>query len=84
MRRWGLTMSSLKIQKGVYHEPLKPQDKATQTEGCRHTNPTICGNNSISGVCAFVRNDGLCLKPPKSWPKQFERLKLMQGESDGS
>jgi hypothetical protein len=62
-------------QQGVFHAPLKPKDTANQTEGCRHTNPSICGSNSIPEVCAFVREDGMCLKPPKSWPKQFEHLR---------
>ena len=68
-------MNKKSNQQSVYHAPLKPKDTATQTEGCRHTNPTICGSNLLPKVCAFVREDGMCLKPPKSWPKQFERLK---------
>ncbi len=62
-------------QRGIFHVALKPGDTATQTEGCRHTNPIICGNNMMPEVCAFVRVDGMCLKPPKSWAKQYERLK---------
>lgn len=62
-------------QQGIFHAPLKPNDSSTQTEGCRHTNPSICGNNSLPDVCAFVREDGMCMRPPKSWPKQYERLK---------
>ena len=61
-------------QKGVFHEPLKPKDSETHTEGCRHTNPSICANHSMPKVCAFVRADGMCLKPPASWPKQFRVL----------
>lgn len=49
-------------------------DTATQTEGCRHTNPEICSNNELSGVCAFVREDGICFRPPRSWAKQFTHL----------
>jgi len=60
---------------GVFHAPLKPKDSATQTEGCRHTNPDTCRNNFLPDFCAFVRSDGMCLKPPKSWPKQFIHLK---------
>lgn len=62
-------------QQGIFHASLKPKDTASQTEGCRHTNPSICGNNSLPSVCAFVREDGMCLKPPKSWAKQFIHLK---------
>jgi len=68
-------MTSNKKQASVFHAPLKPKDNATQTEGCRHTNPSICGSHFLPEVCAFVREDGMCLKPPKSWAKQFERLK---------
>ncbi len=64
-------------QSGIFHAALKPKDTVTQTEGCRHTNPPICGSHSIPEVCAFVREDGMCLKPPKSWPKQFEHLKAI-------
>ena len=64
-----------KKQQGIFHAPLKPQDTPTQTEGCRHTNPDICANHSMTKVCAFIRDDGMCLKPPASWPKQFDRLK---------
>lgn len=67
-------MTKIQKQQGIYHAPLKPKDTASETEGCRHTNPYICGNNSLPEVWAFVRKDGMCLKPPKSWPKQYERL----------
>ncbi len=62
-------------QQGIFHAPLKPKDTATQTDGCRHTNPNICANNSLPKVCAFVRGDGMCMKPPTSWAKQFKHLK---------
>jgi hypothetical protein len=68
-------MTSKKNKPSVFHAPLKPKDTAIQTEGCRHTNPTICGSNSLPQVCAFVREDGMCLKPPSSWAKQFKLLK---------
>jgi hypothetical protein len=61
-------------QQGAFHAPLKPKDSETQTEGCRHTNPDICASNALPKVCAFVRNDGMCLKPPALWPKQFRVL----------
>ena len=47
---------------------------ALQTEGCRHTNPPICAKNGMAGVCAFARQDGICLRPPLTWPKQFRKL----------
>jgi hypothetical protein len=61
-------------QQGIFHAPLKPKDSETQTEGCRHTNPEICASHSMPKVCAFARADGMCLKPPISWPKQFRVL----------
>jgi len=61
-------------QEGIFHAPLKPKDTAIQTDGRRHTNPSICGRNSLPTICAFVREDGMCLKPPLSWLKQFERI----------
>ena len=59
--------------KRVY-EPLHDADTAKQTVGCRHTNPEICAKNALPTVCAFARNDGMCLSPPMSWSKQFEKL----------
>lgn len=66
-----------KYHQGIFHAPLKPKDTAKQTEGCRHSNPQICGNHSIPEVCAFVRSDGICLAPPRSWAKQYEHLKSL-------
>ena len=60
--------------KSVFHAPLNPQDTQSQTVGCRHTSPDICGKNSMANVCALVRSDGICLSPPRSWPKQFIKL----------
>ena len=57
-----------------FHAPRQTGDRANRTRGCRHTSPDICGNNSLPGVCAFVRDDGMCERPPRSWPKQFARL----------
>jgi len=57
-----------------FHDPLDPQDTETETVGCRHTNPSICGNNMMPGTCAFAREDDRCLVPPRSWRKQFKRL----------
>jgi hypothetical protein len=68
-------MTTKRKQQSIFHAPLKPKDTATQTEGCRHTHPDICAKKSLQNVCAFVRADEICVKPPSSWPKQFERLK---------
>jgi len=71
---------STKKQEGIFHAPLKPKDTEKQTEGCRHTNPNICASHSIPRVCAFARPDGMCLKPPQSWPKQFKVLAAKRTE----
>jgi hypothetical protein len=62
-------------QADAFHQPLHPKDTEKQTHGCRHTNPDICAKNRIPKVCAFVREDGLCLSPPQSWAKQYQKLK---------
>lgn len=61
-------------KKSPYHLPLKKSDTETTTEGCRHTNPDICAKHSLQDVCAFVREDGMCMSPPASWPKQYKKL----------
>ena len=61
--------------KSIFHASLKPLDSESQTQGCRHTNPDVCANHSLPQKCAFVREDGICFLPPKSWPKQYRQLK---------
>ncbi len=58
----------------AFHAPLHVLDAPTETKGCRHTNPDICGKNGLSGTCAFVRPDNICKAPPRTWKKQFEKL----------
>jgi len=73
------------MAKSAYHEPLREGDSAEQTVGCRHTSPDICKKHSMPGVCAFVRDDGVCLSPPLSWPEQFKRLKMRDApEGEGA
>jgi hypothetical protein len=55
-------------------KPLNLNDNLLQTYGCRHTNPNICKTNSLEDICAFVRFDSICKKPPLSWKKIFNRL----------
>jgi len=57
-----------------FHEPLEAEDARDRTVGCRHTSPIICRKNGMPGVCAFVTDDGICLAPPLSWAKQYEKL----------
>jgi len=71
-------MNAKKLQV-PFGAPLNPEDNETQTKGCRHTNPDICGFNSMEGKCAFVRQDGICLSPSKAWKKQYSKL---NGEAD--
>jgi hypothetical protein len=59
----------------IFHAPLHPLDTENQTYGCRHTNPDICAKNGLPKVCALIRADKICYSPPKSWPKQFQKLK---------
>lgn len=55
--------------------PLNSEDRIDQTYGCRHTQPDICSSNSLDSICAFVRKDKICKKPPRSWKKVYEALK---------
>jgi hypothetical protein len=57
-----------------FHAPLHPLDTETQTVGCRQTNQSVCTNNLVPEVCAFVRRDNICVSPPRSWKKQFAKL----------
>ena len=57
------------------NDPLNQKDSEDQTFGCRHTNPKICKSLDLENICAFVREDKMCLSPPKSWMKQFGKLK---------
>jgi hypothetical protein len=54
--------------------PLQPEDELGCTWGCRHSNPDVCGKHRMPKVCAFVREDGRCLAPPRSWAKQHTKL----------
>jgi len=65
---------------GRFHEPLHERDSANATYGCRHSNPDICKNHSLEGKCAFVKEDYICLVPPSTWKRQFERLQSKSKE----
>ena len=54
--------------------PLRPGDTETRTVGCRLGNPSVCLRHSLEGVCAFVREDGMCVAPPRSWKQHYARL----------
>jgi hypothetical protein len=55
--------------------PLNELDTEHQTLGCRMSYPDNCRNNSTPGKCAFVREDRICILPPRSWAKIYEELK---------
>lgn len=58
-----------------FNAPLSPDDTENQTFGCRQNNPYICGNNGMSGICAFASADCICKKPSRAWKKQYQKLK---------
>lgn len=51
----------------VQRRPLAEGESLEKTLGCRHSNANICRNHSTPNKCAFVRTDGFCVIPPKSW-----------------
>lgn len=67
-----------------FSKPLNERDTELQTYGCRHSNPEICKKNGLVGVCAFVRDDGICKSPTKAWPKQYMRLLGMKERDEPS
>lgn len=69
-----MLLESIMDNSKAFHAPLHPEDNQEQTLGCRHMNPDTCSKHSLVDVCAFVREDGLCLRPPKSWPKHYQNL----------
>lgn len=72
-----------------HKEPLKYGETKYLTIGCRHSHPDTCRKNGQDGVCALVRKDNICIKPPMSWGKLFEELKKeeiasRQGQPQGN
>ncbi|WP_075721439.1 hypothetical protein [Roseburia sp. 499] len=70
-----------KVQFG-FSEPLNEGDTENTTLGCRHTNPDICGSNSIPGLCAFESEDGICRKPSRAWKKRYNQLMNSNGKAE--
>ena len=64
----------MKLPNNAFHAPLHPLDSESRTHACRQTKPSSCAKHSLPGVCAFVRQDNICLSPPRSWKKQFLKL----------
>jgi hypothetical protein len=56
------------------HAQLRPGDSADQTVGCRLFNSEACGKHSQPGVCAFAREDGICMAPPRGWKLRYAKL----------
>mgnify|MGYP000386190409 FL=1 len=65
---------STKELKVSFNAPLNELDTEVQTYGCRANNPYICANNSITNICAFTSEDGICRKPSRAWKKQYHKL----------
>jgi len=57
-----------------FNDPLDPPDTETKTFWRRHTYPTTCPYRYLPEKCAFARDDRMCLLPPRSWAKQFQKL----------
>ena len=67
-----MTKKELKVP---FAAPLNEFDTEMQTYGCRVSNPDICANNGLDGVCAFVSKDCICRKPSRAWKKKYTELK---------
>ena len=65
---------STKELKVSFNATLNELDTEVQTYGCRANNPDICANNSITNICAFTSEDGICRKPSRAWKKQYHKL----------
>lgn len=65
----------MKLPPGGQRRPLSELDTEFQTLGCRHSNPDLCRNSATEGKCAYVRPDGICKLPPRSWKILFAELK---------
>lgn len=65
---------STKELKVSFNAPLNELDTEVQTYGCRANNLDICVNNSITNICAFTSEDGICRKPSRAWKKQYHKL----------
>jgi hypothetical protein len=63
---------------------LSEEDTASQTLGCRHSNPDNCSRNSMVGVCAFVKGNNICTSPPMSWKGIYQKLILVKKNSSDS
>lgn len=67
-----------------FHAPLNKEDSEVQTFGCRANNPDICLSADTENICAFVREDKICLKPSRRWKKQFHKLKEQENNNNKS
>ena len=59
----------------AFNAPLNEIDSENQTFGCRANNPDICRYYMLESVCAFEKEDHICLQPTRSWKKQYKKLK---------
>ncbi len=71
----GIFVGIREKQKEAYEVPLAECDTEDKTLGCRHTNPDICKYADVENVCAFVREDVMCMKPGRKWKNKYKELK---------
>lgn len=62
-----------------FQAPLNEKDTPEQTFGCR-ADPDICLYADMENVCAFVREDHVCVQPSLKWAKQYYKLKEKQSK----
>ena len=79
----GVVSSTVPPKNLAFADPLRDGDTLEQTIGCRHSKPQLCGKALLTNVCAYVRKDGVCTAPPRSWERLYARL-LAELEDDSS
>jgi hypothetical protein len=75
MKKWWVKGQSAIKYHRTSHAPLHPLDTETQTSGCRHANPYLCGRYRMPYVFALCKKDKICLSPPRTWKNRFAKLK---------
>ena len=54
--------------------PVQPGESESRTVGCRYKRSRDCPKNRMRNVCAFVREDGICLAPPVTWKRHWRKI----------
>ncbi len=63
-----------------FKEALRKEDSETQTYGCRVNNPDICRYYMLDSVCAYARENHICLQPSRAWKRMYMKLKESSDE----